>query len=145
MACGELNGNPGADEVVCVPGRGTGSHFRKWRYANGTWNPIGGWRAFTSTWRGGLYVSVGNVCSSGLDEIVVGAGRPGAPHIRVFEWDGTVLNGFIRGYTTHTKSGIRVAVGDVDLSSPPMPGERPVREWDPENEVEQHQSLKSDR
>ena len=75
---------------------------------------IAAFAAFEPTFKGGVYVSAGDLDGDGRGEIVVGsgAGRISGPNVKAFTSDGTELGGF-SPYGFASTSGARVAVGDV--------------------------------
>lgn len=71
------------------------------------------WYAFDQKFSGGASVSVGDLGGDGKNEIVVGAGVGGGPHIRTFRTDGSVIRSFF-AYDQNFTKGVNVAVGDLD-------------------------------
>src|SRR3990167_4496557 len=72
------------------------------------------WNAYAAAFRGGVSVAVGDLDGDGKREVVTGAGPGGGPHVRVFKTDGLVwMNGFF-AFDKQDRSGVSVAVGDVD-------------------------------
>jgi hypothetical protein len=67
---------------------------------------------FTTSFRGGATIALGDVDDDGVDEIITGAG-PGGTYVKVFELDGTLISSF-RPNSLSFKGGIDVASGDVD-------------------------------
>jgi hypothetical protein len=65
---------------------------------------------FTTSFRGGATIALGDVDDDGIDEIITGAG-PGGTYVKVFELDGTLISSF-RPYGNFSR-GISVATGDV--------------------------------
>ncbi|MEY2399316.1 MAG: serine protease [Actinomycetota bacterium] len=121
------NVDPAAgDEIVTAAGPGGGPHVRVFSAAM---NPIGdGFFAYSSSFRGGVDVAVGDVLPDVPgDEIVTGAGAGGGPHVRVFLGNGLPApgqagDGFF-AYAPTFNGGVSVAVGDV---RPDVPGEEIV-------------------
>ncbi|MFA6394042.1 MAG: hypothetical protein WCW25_04185, partial [Patescibacteria group bacterium] len=48
----------------------------------------------------------------GKDEVIVGAGNGGGPHVRIFSADGKIKNQFF-AYDSRFRGGVRVAAGNV--------------------------------
>lgn len=71
------------------------------------------WYAFDQKFSGGASVSVGDLGGDGKNEIVVGAGVGGGPHIRTFRADGSVIRSFF-AYDQNFNKGVNVAMGDLD-------------------------------
>jgi pimeloyl-ACP methyl ester carboxylesterase len=82
------------------------------------YNPVTGQRfsfqAYDLTFKGGVRVATGDVNGDGVDDLIVGAGPTGGPHIRVF--DG-VTHAQIRSFFAFDPSftgGVWVAAGDLN-------------------------------
>ncbi len=86
--------------------------------------------AYAESIRGGYYVAVGNVRDDNREEIVTGTGEGLGPQVRVFDLEGNDKTTFF-AYAEHLRSGIRVAVGDLngdgrnEIITAPGPGGRP--------------------
>jgi len=109
LASGDVNGD-GNGEIVTGAGPGGGPHVRIFRQ-DGT--AIGGFMAYTTTFRGGVSIAAGDLDGDGKSEIVTGAGPGGGPHVRIFRQDGTAIGGFM-AFPTTFRGGVNVAVGDID-------------------------------
>lgn len=109
VAGGDVNGD-GMEDIVVGAGPGGGPHVRIF---NKQGEVIGQFFAYNKNFRGGVNVAVGDVDGDGVDEIIVGAGNGGGPHIRVFEMEGKVIGHFF-AYDKNFRGGVNVAVGDVN-------------------------------
>ncbi len=109
VAAADINGD-GVDEIVTGAGAGGGPHVRIF---TGGGNEVGGFFAFDPGFQGGVTVAGADVDGNGTDEIIVGAGPGGGPHVRVFRGDGTEVNGFFP-FPEGFRGGVAVAGGDVD-------------------------------
>jgi hypothetical protein len=79
--------------------------------AAGTDTPL---TAFDPAFRGGVEVALGDVNRDGVDDIVVGAGKGGGPHVRVFDaLTGRVLSEFF-AFEPAFRGGVFVAAGDLN-------------------------------
>ncbi|MCK5211668.1 FG-GAP repeat protein, partial [Candidatus Parcubacteria bacterium] len=76
-------------------------------------NVINEFLAYGEVFKGGAYVSAGDVDGDGDEEIVSGAGYGGGPQIRIFDNTGKVEGQFF-AYDKNFRGGVQVAVGDVD-------------------------------
>lgn len=70
--------------------------------------------AFDSVFRGGGRVAVGDINGDGINEIIVGAGRGGGPHVRTFDYLGHPLEFSVFAFHPNFRGGVDVAAGDVD-------------------------------
>jgi hypothetical protein len=70
--------------------------------------------AYDPAFRGGVFVSAGDVNGDGRADIVTGPDAGGGPHVRTFSGlDGSVLREF-SAYDPAFRGGVRIAVGDVN-------------------------------
>jgi sugar lactone lactonase YvrE len=71
------------------------------------------WMAYDARLRGEFFVATGNFEGDQGEEIVTGTGVGFGPHVRTFTPAGKVLRSFF-AYDARLRSGIRLAVGDVE-------------------------------
>ncbi len=109
VGAADVNGD-GVDEIITGAGAGGGPHVRIFS-AGG--NDMGGFFAFDPGFHGGVTVAGADVDGDGTDEIIVGAGAGGGPHVRVFRGNGTEVNGFFP-FPEGFRGGVLVAGGDVN-------------------------------
>ena len=70
--------------------------------------------AYDATFRKGIFVAAGDVNGDGVPDLVTGPGKGGAPEVAVFSGvDGAELARFL-AFDAKQKSGVRVALADVD-------------------------------
>jgi hypothetical protein len=74
---------------------------------------IGEWNTFAHV-ECGADVAMGDVDGDGADEIIVGAGPGGGPHIRIYEANGTLMPLSFFAFHPLYRGGISVASADVD-------------------------------
>lgn len=118
VATGDIN-QDGVDDIVTVPGEGGSALVRVFDGKTGA--ALGSLFAFESTFRGGAYVTVGDVDGDLVKDITVGAGLTGGPRVQVFSLNagGTVsftlppIADFF-AYESTFRNGVRVASGDLD-------------------------------
>ncbi len=128
VAVGDVTGDSG-NEIVVAAGPGGGPHVRVLK-ADGS--PIGnGFFAYGADFTGGAHVAVGRVSGASKSQIVTGAGRGGAPHVRVFDGDGvSIVPGFY-AYGQNFGGGVYLAVADNRIITGAGPGAAPhVRSFD---------------
>jgi uncharacterized protein DUF4394/VCBS repeat protein/FG-GAP repeat protein len=116
VALGDINGD-GVADIVVGAGPGGGPHVRVIDGKTGTQlpGPIGSFFAFDPSFTGGVYVAAGDVDGDGFQDVIVGAGPGGGPHVRAFSGkDGTELASFF-AYDPAFSGGVRVAAADINL------------------------------
>jgi len=121
VAVGEFDGDKSnGSEIVTGPGPGGGPHVRIFKVNpdRSITEPLGGgFMAFTPQFAGGIYVGGGDIDGDGRDEVIVGAGPGGGPHVRIMKWD-IVTKGFVEmagfyAYSRLFSGGVSVGAGDV--------------------------------
>lgn len=111
VAVGDVDGD-GASEIVTGPTYGGGPHVRIF---DGRGNPkYSGFFAYQERFRGGVFVTTGDLDGDGKSEIITGAGPSGGPHVRVWNERGELQHEFFAFAATDT-SGVTVGTGDLDL------------------------------
>ncbi|MFP5376563.1 MAG: CAP domain-containing protein, partial [Acidimicrobiia bacterium] len=80
--------------------------------------PPGSTNAYPGGFAGGIFVAAGRPGAAGAPRVITGADTGGGPHVRVFAPDGSAMGGGFFAYPSGFVGGVRVAVYDVDPSSP---------------------------
>ncbi len=107
------NGNPELS-ILTAAGPGGGPHIRAFtHYGAEIYNPHNLF-SYAEAFRGGVYVTAGDVDKDGIDEIITAPRAGGGPQVRVFEQDGTPRGIEIWPFHPNSRTGINVAAGDVD-------------------------------
>ncbi len=112
-ALGDVNGD-GVRDIAIVPGPGGAPRLRVIDGASGA--TLIDLNVYEDTFRGGLYVALGDVNGDGKADIVTGTGDGGAPRVRVLDGASlgkNVLRDYF-AYETTFRGGVLVATGDVD-------------------------------
>ena len=109
IALGDIDGDK-IDEIITAPGKKQKPIIRIYKY-NGTL--LGSFLAYSENFLGGVNVAAGDTNGDGKDDIVTGAGQGGGPHVRIFNGAGELLGQFF-AFNRESRSGIRVAVGDIN-------------------------------
>ena len=106
-------GHLGGDKADIIAGAGPGGNPAVNVFsAGGALAGPGGFVAYDSAFRGGVYVAAGNVLGDAVDEIITGAGAGGGPHVRVWNSAATAIAGWM-AYPQAFAGGVRVAAGDL--------------------------------
>ena len=112
VAAGDFD-NDGDDEIITAGGRGDIPYVRIYE-KDGTL--LSEFLAYAEGFRGGVHIASGDVNNDGRDEIIVGAGSGGGPHVRVFDMAGRLVSQFF-AYNQNFSGGINIAVGNVVASN----------------------------
>ncbi len=110
LAVGNVD-NDSAAEIVTGAGAGGGPHVRAW---SGSGIIKYQFFAYAQTFKGGVYVAVGDIIGLKHGQIITGAGAGGGPHVRVF--DPTNKNKVVVqffAFAQSSKKGVKVSAGDV--------------------------------
>lgn len=70
--------------------------------------------AYDANFKGGASVAVGDINGDKKAEIIVGSGRGGKSHVRVFDKQGRYLGYYLFPFSSDFKGGVDLAAGDVD-------------------------------
>ncbi len=111
VACGDID-KDGRDEIVTSQNSQGQAWIKVYRYDTRK-SIIGEWNAFGHV-ECGASVAMGDVDGDGTDEVIVGAGAGGGPHIRIYEADGTLKPLEFFAFHPNYRGGISVAAGDAD-------------------------------
>ncbi len=103
-----MTGDGHADVVV---GSGTGSHVKV--FDGVTYAEVRSFFAFPG-FAGGVFVGAGDIDCDGRDEIVVGVGPGGGPHVKVYDGATNVLLRSFFAFAPGSGGGVRVAAGEVN-------------------------------
>jgi len=109
VAVGDVDGD-GAGEIVTGAMYGGGPHIRIF---DGWGNLEHQFFSYDENFRGGVYVTVGDLNNDGVDEIITGAGITGGPHVKVFDCEGNLVSELFVG-DAYDGTGATVAVLDVN-------------------------------
>lgn len=106
------SGEPaGKTQIIAGAQKGGNPHIKTFD-KNGT--PTGqSFFAFDENFRGGVDVALGDVNGDGNDDIIVGAGPGGGPHVRIFDHNGKEIFNFFPFHPSF-RGGVSVSAGDID-------------------------------
>lgn len=112
----DLNGD-GVQDMIVAAGRGGGPRVVILDGASGYVTKLADFMAFNEAFRGGVNIAIGDVNGDRLQDIVVGAGPGGGPHVKVFTYTGSssvVEIAQFMAYGEGFRGGVNVAAGDVN-------------------------------
>ncbi|MFA6272436.1 MAG: hypothetical protein WC693_05045 [Patescibacteria group bacterium] len=109
-ASDDLTGDSRA-EIVVGTGEGFGPQVKVFD-ADG--NLISSFFAYAAYLRSGVRVAIGDVDGNGTKEIITSPGPGGRPHIRIFNYDGTLFHPGFFALDGEFKGGAFIATGDVN-------------------------------
>lgn len=123
----------GRPDIITSAGPGGGPHVRVFDGVTGQQiaGPSGSFMAFDLAFRGGVFVSSGDLDGDGHADIIVSAGEGGGPHVKAFGGRDNVLLSSFMAYDIFFRGGVRVEGTDVngdgrpDIVTSPGPGGGP--------------------
>ncbi|KKQ59877.1 MAG: hemolysin-type calcium-binding region domain protein [Parcubacteria group bacterium GW2011_GWE2_38_18] len=111
IAVADIN-NDGQKEIITGTGKGAGPQVRIFSNKGKLLN--GGFFAYDKNFRGGVNIAVADLNGDGTKEIVTGSGPGGSPQVRIFSTSGKLLSAGFFAYDKSFRSGVSVAVGDIN-------------------------------
>ena len=111
VAQGDVNGD-GVPDIIAATGAGISSQVKVFDGTNQTL--LTTFSPFESQFKGGCYVSSGDVNGDGFDDVIVAAGESGGPRVLVYSGqNGQVIRNFF-AFDQNFRGGVRIASGDID-------------------------------
>ncbi|HCM68206.1 MAG TPA: hypothetical protein DIS62_04395 [Candidatus Kerfeldbacteria bacterium] len=110
VAIGDLDGD-GSSEIITGAGPSGGPHVQIFNKNCQRISP--GFFALDGKFKGGIYVTTGDINGDGDDEIIVTAGRGGGPHVVVYNKVGDMIANFF-AYGSSFRNGIKAAAVDIN-------------------------------
>lgn len=109
FAGGDVDGK-GDDEIVAAAPAGQEPYVSIYG-ADGELR--GKFLVYDRNFRGGFSLALADVTGDNVEEIIVGAGAGGGPHVRIFDHKG-VLRGQFFAFESDFRGGVNVAAGNID-------------------------------
>lgn len=123
LAVADVDGD-GVDDIIVTTMAGAGPQIRVF---DGSGNVIAQFFAYGTEFRGGVNLTTGDVDGDGVQEIITVPRENSAPHVRVFDYDGTEVASFF-AYASTIRGSFHLTTGDVnadgtaDIIVTPGPG-----------------------
>lgn len=113
VALGDVNGD-GVRDVAIAPGNGGGPRVRVIDGKSGS--ILMDTFVYEESFRGGVYVAVGDVNHDGRGDLILGTGKDGGPRVRVLDGasNGTTVLKDYFAYESTFRGGVLVSSGDVN-------------------------------
>ncbi|MBU0646806.1 S8 family serine peptidase [Patescibacteria group bacterium] len=99
----------GVAEIITAPGKGYSPEIKVFNFQGKLKKSF---YAFDKKFKGGVNLASGDVNGDGLNEIIIGAGQGGGPHVRIFNMSGKIVSQFF-AYNQSFRGGVKVAVGNI--------------------------------
>ena len=109
LAVADVTGD-GVDEIIVTTMAGAGPQVRIF---DGSGNVVSQFFAYGTEFRGGVTMTTGDVDGDGVVEIITVPQADSAPHVRVFDYDGSEVASFF-AYASTVRGSFHVSTGDVD-------------------------------
>lgn len=120
VAAFDVDGD-GFSEIVVGAGPGGGPHVKVFGGAN--FALVKEFMAFDPSFRGGVFVAIGDIGLNGRADIITGAGPGGGPHVRIWDYQNLNVVRNIMAFPTSvndqitdsvTQVGVRVGIADFN-------------------------------
>lgn len=114
----DINGDS-VEDIILGPGPGRSTEVRIYSGANVAVNPNGALlrvlAAFESSFKGGVFTSVGDLTGDGVPDIAISPDEGGGPRVRVYDGKSfEQLNDFFGIDDPNFRGGARTAIGDLN-------------------------------
>ena len=96
--------------IITAPGPGREAQIKIW---NDEAKVQKQFLAYGPNWRGGVNLAAGDLNNDGISEIATGVNAGAAPHVRVFDGQGTLLESFY-AWEEGFKGGANIAIIKVN-------------------------------
>ena len=108
VACGNVDGNltRNKEEIIVSPQSQGGPQIRIFNNFSQVLNQF---FAYKKSFRGGVNIGLGDINKDGWDEIITGAGPGGGPHVRIFNFQGDIINSFY-AYDREFSGGVKAEI-----------------------------------
>lgn len=113
LAAGDIDGD-GIDELFVGHGPFGDPWVKTYRVDQANEVVVGAWRAYDSSFRGGVKLAAGDLDQDGKDEVITGAGYGGGPHVQGWTPTGTryKLNNMV--YNRDFRGSFNISAYDID-------------------------------
>jgi len=111
LACGNVDGGltRNKEEIIVSPQTKGGPQVRIFNNFSQVLNQF---FVYKESFRGGVNLGTGDINKDGWDEIITGAGPGGGPHVRIFNFQGDIINSFY-SYDREFSGGVKAEIVKV--------------------------------
>jgi hypothetical protein len=110
VAAGDVNGD-GLVEIVFGASVGTRPEVRIY---DSNFNLLKSFLAYSSGFRGGVNIALGDLYGNGKKQIITGAASAGGPHVKIFDARGREIGAGFFAFSEKLRSGVLVSAADTD-------------------------------